>query len=53
MVTKSQHRMSDKPTVDSIPLSDNANSENKTTQDYKKILRKRLYELESESMPAT
>ena len=35
--------------------TDITNSERKSTptQDYKKMLQKRLYELESESMPAT
>jgi len=48
--------MYDKAEADSIPrIVDSDNSEKKsiTAQDYKKMLQKRLYELESESMPAT
>ena len=41
--------------ADSVPSTDCANSEKKPiiAQDYKEMLQKRLYELESESMPAT
>jgi hypothetical protein len=39
--------------VDFIPDSTNSERKSITAQDYKKMLQKRLYELESESMPAT
>ena len=41
--------------VKADPTTDSTNSEKKsiTSQDYKKMLQKRLYELESEYMPAT
>ena len=52
MITKSRRKMHDSK-VDSATNSTNSERNPITTQDYKKILQKRLYELESESMPAT
>lgn len=53
MVTK--HKMYSDAKTNSIPeIVDSDNSVKKlTAQDYKKMLQDRLYELESESMPAT
>jgi hypothetical protein len=53
MVTK--HNMHSEAKTNSMPgIVDSNNSIKKlTTQDYKKMLQDRLYELESESMPAT
>ena len=56
MVPKSPRKIHGKVKVTSVPrIADSDNSEKKpiTAQDYKKMLTKRLYELESESMPAT
>lgn len=55
MVPKSRRKMYGEAKADSVPSTDSANSEKKPiiAQDYKEMLQKRLYELESESMPAT
>ena len=55
MITKSQRKIPAKSKANSVPTNDITNSEGKfsTVRDYKKMLQKRLYELESESMPAT
>lgn len=57
MMQKSRREMHDKVNTSPVQeIGDSANSEKKyvtTNKDYKKILGKRLYELESESMPAT
>ena len=53
MVTK--HKLHGDAKTDSIPGIKNSDNSIKklTAQDYKKMLQDRLYELESESMPAT
>ena len=55
MMTKPKHKMYDEVKTDSASATDNTNSEKRsiTAQDYKEMLQKRLYKLESESMPAT
>jgi hypothetical protein len=54
MITKSQHKIHGDTKEDFVLSTDDDNSKKKpTAQDYKKMLQKRLYELESESMPAT
>ncbi|MFZ0184437.1 MAG: hypothetical protein WBV92_05590 [Nitrosotalea sp.] len=54
MITRSQRKMFSDTKEDFVLSTDGDNSKKKpTAQDYKKMLQKRLYELESESMPAT
>ena len=56
-MSKSRRKMHDEAKADPVPrIADSANSEKKPIplqESYKMMLQKRLYELESESMPAT
>lgn len=52
MISKSRRKIHDVKT-DSTTKTTNSERKFITGQDYKKMLQKRLYELESESMPAT